>query len=146
MQYHHAAQDGKVSCRSAYPARFEALTVQERLRVLQLIPRESAWDPWQRYACDWHLGVWLGHWDESAAEAAEAAKDALRKGDGIKNVNLLFATLFRQGYGGDYDAKGTVSEILGLEQEDFDEVVKKFVQELGASKWVIETCLSSNHR
>jgi NmrA-like family len=71
---------------------------------------------------------------ESAVEAAEAAKDSIRKGDGIKNVNLLFATLFREGYGGDYEAKGTVNNMLGLEHEDFDEVIRELVREVEAGK------------
>jgi hypothetical protein len=71
---------------------------------------------------------------ESAAEAAATAKDAIRKGDGMKNVNLLFATLFREGYGGNYEAKRTVNELLGLEQEDFDEVINAIVREVEAGK------------
>jgi len=71
---------------------------------------------------------------EPAAEAAEAAKDAIRKGNGMKNVDLLFATLFRDGYGGDYEAKGTVNEMLGLEQENFDDVVKELVREVEVSE------------
>ncbi|CAM6126664.1 unnamed protein product [Calypogeia fissa] len=70
---------------------------------------------------------------ESAAEAAEAAKDAVRKGNGMKGINLLIATPFREGYGGNYWAKAT-NDTLGVEQEDFDEVIKELLQEVGAGK------------
>lgn len=63
---------------------------------------------------------------ESAADVAEACKDAVRAGNGMKNVDLLFATIFRDGFGGDFESKVTK---LDLEQENLDCVVKKLVDE-----------------
>lgn len=67
---------------------------------------------------------------ESPDEAADAAKEAIRQGNGIGNVDLLFATLSQEGYGGDYDAKVIGNDFLGLEQEDFDKVVKELAEKV----------------
>jgi hypothetical protein len=83
---------------------------------------------------------------ESAVEAAEAVTEAIRKGHGMKKVNLLFATLFREGYWGECEAKGTVDQMLGFEEEDLNDNIKELVQQIQAGSWVTETYLCSNHR
>lgn len=62
----------------------------------------------------------------SAADAVAACKDAVAKGNGMKNIDLLFAVLAREGYGGDYQSKVTP---LNVPQEDFNAVVKQLVDE-----------------
>jgi hypothetical protein len=82
-------------------------------------------------------GTTNSDWDvetEQAEKAAELAKGAIKKGNGMKNVDLLFATLFREGYGGNYEKKVILNKELGLEQEDFDVVVKELVEEIEAGK------------
>ena len=65
---------------------------------------------------------------KSPETAADAAKDAIKAGDGMKNVDLLFATIFREGFGGNYEAKVTLNKDLGLEQEDLSVVIKELVK------------------
>ncbi|OBT51325.1 hypothetical protein VE04_08374 [Pseudogymnoascus sp. 24MN13] len=65
---------------------------------------------------------------ESPDKAADAAKEAIQQGNRMGNVDLLFATLSRVGYGGDYEAKAIGNNFLGLEQEDFNKVVKDLVE------------------
>ncbi|KFZ18861.1 hypothetical protein V501_00979 [Pseudogymnoascus sp. VKM F-4519 (FW-2642)] len=71
---------------------------------------------------------------ESPDKAADAAKEAIQQGNRMGNVDLLFATLSRVGYGGDYEAKVIGNDFLGLEQEDFDKVVKDLVEKMEQSK------------
>lgn len=63
----------------------------------------------------------------SAEAEAEEAKEAIKNGNPMKNVELLWATLARESYGGDYQSKVKLDQELGLEQEDLDSVVKKLV-------------------
>ncbi|OBT61449.1 hypothetical protein VE03_08964 [Pseudogymnoascus sp. 23342-1-I1] len=66
----------------------------------------------------------------SPEDVVDAAKEAIRQGNGMGNVDLLFATLSREGYGGDYDAKVVGNDFLGLEQEDFNKVLKDLVEKI----------------
>ncbi|OAF59755.1 hypothetical protein VC83_04044 [Pseudogymnoascus destructans] len=67
---------------------------------------------------------------DSPDKAADAAKEAIRQGNEMGNVNSLFATLSMVGDGGDYEAKVMGNDFLGLEQEDFDKVVKDLVEKM----------------
>lgn len=67
---------------------------------------------------------------ESPDEAADAAKEAIRQGNGMGSVDLLFETLSRKGYGEDHDSKVIGNDFLGLEQEYFDKVVKELAEKV----------------
>ena len=66
---------------------------------------------------------------KDATKAAEDAKKAIKRGDGMATVDLLFATLNREGFGGNYEQKVFLNKELELEQENFDIVVRKLVWE-----------------
>ncbi|KAK7750329.1 hypothetical protein SLS62_007737 [Diatrype stigma] len=69
---------------------------------------------------------------EEPEEAIRAAREEVAKGNALAGIRVLFALLFSEGYGGDYEAKVVDYERLGLGPEDLDEVMKSLVKELGA--------------
>ncbi|KAI0489489.1 hypothetical protein F4859DRAFT_461074 [Xylaria cf. heliscus] len=50
--------------------------------------------------------------------------------DVTTRMMALFALIFKEGYGGDYNSKVVDYEKLGLAAEDLDTVMKRLVQEL----------------
>lgn len=74
-------------------------------------------------------------WDvasEDPEEVIKTAQEQVAKGNGMAGVRILFALLFSEGYGGNYEAKVVDYKKLGLEPEDLDQVMKGLAQELGA--------------
>ena len=77
------------------------------------------------------------HWTVekvSAVEAIDAAKVKANAGDLPAIMEVLYGTIFREGYGGDYEVtRRIVNELLELEDEDFEETVREVVRDIEKS-------------
>jgi len=52
----------------------------------------------------------------------------MAKGDFSGMIDLLYAVMFKEGLGADYESvKGTSNEVLGLPKEDMVEVVRRIL-------------------
>ncbi|KAI0414455.1 hypothetical protein F5X98DRAFT_349260 [Xylaria grammica] len=72
-------------------------------------------------------------WTVTSISTDKAIQDAREPvADPAARMMLLFALVFKEGYGGDYDSKVVDYEKLGLAGEDLDSVIKGLAQELGA--------------
>ncbi len=68
---------------------------------------------------------------EDPEEVISAAQEEVARGNGLAGIRILFALLFTEGYGGDYEAKVVDYARLGLEPEDLDEAMAELARELG---------------
>ncbi|CAM1510591.1 Fc.00g009260.m01.CDS01 [Cosmosporella sp. VM-42] len=66
-------------------------------------------------------------------EVARESDEQLKKGNFMAMITKFYSSHFREGYGGDYNQKLVPVERLGLEKEDFDEVVKSVVASIEKS-------------
>jgi hypothetical protein len=64
----------------------------------------------------------------SSDQVLQAAKEP--SADTMTRLMTIFATVFKEGYGGDYNSKVVDYEKLGLEPEDLDTLMKTLAQEL----------------
>ncbi|KAI0433412.1 hypothetical protein F5Y09DRAFT_328968 [Xylaria sp. FL1042] len=72
-------------------------------------------------------------WTITNVSTDKILQDAREPGaDPTARQMLLFALVFKEGYGGDYNSKVVDYEKLGLPAEDLDGVMKSLVQELDA--------------
>ncbi|GAW10985.1 hypothetical protein ANO14919_003230 [Xylariales sp. No.14919] len=72
-------------------------------------------------------------WTVTSISTDKAIQDAREPvADPAARMMLLFALVFKEGYGGDYDSKVVDYKKLGLAGEDLDSVIKGLAQELGA--------------
>ncbi|RWA07509.1 hypothetical protein EKO27_g7596 [Xylaria grammica] len=72
-------------------------------------------------------------WTITSISTDKAIQDAREPvADPTARMMLLFALVFKEGYGGDYDSKIVDYKKLGLAGEDLDSVIKGLAQELGA--------------
>ncbi|KAI1275172.1 hypothetical protein F5Y07DRAFT_400616 [Xylaria sp. FL0933] len=72
-------------------------------------------------------------WTITNVSTDKVLKDAREPvADPTARMMLLFALVFKEGYGGDYNSKVLDYEKLGLPAEDLDTVMKSLVQELDA--------------
>jgi hypothetical protein len=66
----------------------------------------------------------------STVEATNNAKVKADAGDMSAVMELLYGTVFREEYGGDYEGtRMIVNKILGLKDEDFEETVREVVRD-----------------
>lgn len=70
-------------------------------------------------------------WNITSNSTDKILQDA-READPSARMMLLFALVFKEGYGGDYNSKVVDYEKLGLAAEDLDAVMKGVAQELDA--------------
>ncbi|KAI0508574.1 hypothetical protein F5B22DRAFT_392527 [Xylaria bambusicola] len=70
-------------------------------------------------------------WTITNTSTNKVLQDA-REGDPSARMMLLFALVFKEGYGGDYSSKVVDYEKLGLVGEDLDAIMKGLAQELAA--------------
>ncbi|KAI8623580.1 NAD(P)-binding protein [Xylariaceae sp. FL1651] len=66
----------------------------------------------------------------SSDETIRASKEP--SSDPMAGAMALFALVFKEGYGGDYNSKVVDYEMLGLPTEDLDALMKSLAKELGA--------------
>lgn len=70
----------------------------------------------------------------STVEATGSAKVKANDGDMSAVMELLYGTIFREGYGGDYNrTRVIINKMLGLEDEDFEETVREVVKDIEKS-------------
>ncbi|KAE9375838.1 isoflavone reductase family protein-like protein [Stipitochalara longipes BDJ] len=71
----------------------------------------------------------------SSADEISAGKEMLKNGNMMGIGAIVKSICFTKGWGADFEGEDVeaMSEVLGLEEEDLDEVVSKIVQEFGRS-------------
>ena len=70
----------------------------------------------------------------STVEAIDSVKVKANAGDMSAVMELLYGTVFREGYGGDYDGtRMIVNKMLGLKDEDFEVTVREIVRDIEKS-------------
>jgi hypothetical protein len=70
----------------------------------------------------------------SAEEVTGAAKAKAKAGDMAALMELMYGTIFREGYGGDYNETRVIANaFLELEEEDFEETVREVVEDVEKS-------------
>ena len=71
---------------------------------------------------DWNIT------SSSAAQAVQEGWEKLHSGNFMGIIDILYGTNFNRGSGGDYESsKGTANGIMGLQQENIDDVVRAVV-------------------
>ncbi|KAI1425340.1 hypothetical protein F5Y12DRAFT_748097 [Xylaria sp. FL1777] len=71
-------------------------------------------------------------WTITNVSTDKVLQDSRESVDSRAHMMLLFALMFKEGYGGDYNSKIVDYEKLGLAAEDLDVVMKSLAQELDA--------------
>ena len=70
----------------------------------------------------------------SSVKVINAAKERASAGDMSAVMEVLYGTVFTEGHGGDYEGtREIVNGLLGLEEEDFEEVVREVVRDIEKS-------------
>ncbi|KAI0151595.1 NAD(P)-binding protein [Xylariaceae sp. FL1272] len=69
-------------------------------------------------------------WTISSVPSDEVIAESKKQQGEFAGAMALFAVVFKDGYGGDYNSKVIDYEALGLEPEDLDTLMKKLAQEI----------------
>ncbi|KAI0109520.1 hypothetical protein GGR51DRAFT_511821 [Nemania sp. FL0031] len=69
-------------------------------------------------------------WTITSVSSDQVIQAARESSDPMTRMMTLFAVVFKEGYGGDYNSKVVDYERLGLAPEDLDSLMKTLVQEL----------------
>jgi hypothetical protein len=72
---------------------------------------------------------WKVDRETTIKQSIEAAKEKMANGDLFAGAELTYAYYMGKGLGGDYEAKAKEHwEVLGLQEEDLDEIVQRAVE------------------
>ena len=78
-------------------------------------------------------GDWKIEYADTQAWMDEG-KQQMAKGDFMGVRSLVYGNVLKEGNGGDYEkSRGLSNEVLGLEKEDLDTVVRKTLKEMGVA-------------